>query len=124
MKLFLKLFVVSFLLISCGGQKVDKLYVNAKIWTGDSSNPSASVMAIKGEKIVYVGNDASKYTADETIDIGGKLLLPGLTDNHTHFLSAGYSLSSVKLKDAMTKQEFIDRIAAFCKSKADDTCVM
>ena len=76
MKLFLKLFVVSFLLISCGGQKVDKLYVNAKIWTGDTSNPSASVMAIKGEKIVYVGNDASKYTADETIDIGGKLLLP------------------------------------------------
>ena len=124
MKLFLKLFVVSFLLISCGGQKVDKLYVNAKIWTGDSSNPSASVMAIKGEKIVYVGNDASKYTADETIDIGGKLLLPGLTDNHTHFLSAGYSLSSVKLKDAMTKQEFIDRIAAFCKSKPDDTWVM
>jgi predicted amidohydrolase YtcJ len=124
MKHLLKLFVVSFLLISCGGQKVDKLYVNAKIWTGDTSNPSATVMAIKGEKIVYVGNDATKYTANETIDVGGKLLLPGFTDNHTHFLSAGYSLSSVKLKDAMTKQEFIDRIAAFCKSKPDDTWVM
>jgi predicted amidohydrolase YtcJ len=124
MKYFFNLFVVSFLLISCGGQKVDKLYVNAKIWTGDTSNPSATVMAIKGEKIVYVGNDATKFTANETIDVGGKLLLPGLTDNHTHFLSAGYSLSSVKLKDAMTKQEFINRIAAFCKSKPDDTWVM
>ena len=124
MKHFLKLFVVSMFLISCGNEKVDKLYVNAKIWTGDSTNPSASVMAVKGEKIVYVGNDASKYSAGETIDVGGKLLLPGFTDNHTHFLSAGYSLSSVKLKDAMTKQEFIDRIAAFCKSKPDDSWVM
>jgi predicted amidohydrolase YtcJ len=124
MKHFLKLFVVSLFLISCGSEKVDKLYVNAKIWTGDSTNPSASVMAVKGEKIVYVGNDASKYSAGETIDVGGKLLLPGFTDNHTHFLSAGYSLSSVKLKDAMTKQEFIDRIAAFCKSKPDDSWVM
>ena len=124
MKNFLKVFVLSLVLVSCGSEKVDKLYVNAKIWTGDSANPSASVMAVKGEKIVYVGDDASKYNAVETIDVGGKLLLPGLTDNHTHFLSAGYSLSSVKLKDAMTKQEFIDRIAAFCKSKPDDTWVM
>ena len=46
------------------------------------------------------------------------------TDNHTHFLSAGYSLSSVKLKDAMTKQEFINRISAFCKSLPGDTWVM
>lgn len=124
MKHFIKLCTLSLLLLSCGGQKVDKLYINAKIWTGDTLNPSASVMAVKGEKIVYVGNDALKYTANETIDVEGKLLLPGFTDNHTHFLSAGYSLSSVKLKDAMTKQEFIDRIAAFCKSKSDESWVM
>lgn len=124
MKSFLKLLVLSLILVSCGSEKVDKLYINAKIWTGDSANPSASVLAVKGEKIVYVGDDASKYSAAETIDVGGKLLLPGLTDNHTHFLSAGYSLSSVKLKDAMTKQEFIDRIAAFCKNMPGDTWVM
>lgn len=124
MKGFLKLLVLSLVLVSCGSEKVDKLYINAKIWTGDSANPSASVLAVKGEKIVYVGDDASKYSAAETVDVGGKLLLPGLTDNHTHFLSAGYSLSSVKLKDAMTKQEFIDRIAAFCKNMPGDTWVM
>lgn len=124
MKGFIKLLVLSLVLVSCGSEKVDKLYINAKIWTGDSANPSASVLAVKGEKIVYVGDDASKYSAAETVDVGGKLLLPGLTDNHTHFLSAGYSLSSVKLKDAMTKQEFIDRIAAFCKNMPGDTWVM
>ncbi|MEY3246089.1 MAG: hypothetical protein RL253_1256, partial [Bacteroidota bacterium] len=48
MKIFLKVFVLSLVLVSCGSEKVDKLYVNAKIWTGDSINPSATVIAVKG----------------------------------------------------------------------------
>jgi predicted amidohydrolase YtcJ len=124
MKNFLQLLFISLLFVSCGKEKVDRMYVNAKIWTGDTLNPSATVIAVKGEKIVYVGDDATKFTANETIDVQGKQLLPGFTDNHTHFLSAGYALSSVKLKDAMTKEEFIKRIAEFCKSKPDDTWVM
>ncbi len=103
------------ILISCSGNKVDRIYYNAKIWTGDVSNPEVSVLAVKGDKIVYVGDDKEKFRADEKIDLQGMLVLPGFTDNHTHFLSAGYSLSSVKLKDAMTKDEFIKRIDAFCK---------
>ncbi len=124
MKNFLQLLFIALLFVSCGKEKVDRIYVNAKIWTGDTLNPSATVIAVKGEKIVYVGDDATKFTANETIDVQGKQLLPGFTDNHTHFLSAGYALSSVKLKDAMTKEEFIKRIADFCKSKQDDTWVM
>ena len=124
MKNIVQLLFISLLFVSCGKEKVDRIYVNAKIWTGDTLNPSATVIAVKGEKIVYVGDDATKFTANETIDVQGKQLLPGFTDNHTHFLSAGYALSSVKLKDAMTKEEFIKRIADFCKSKPDDTWVM
>lgn len=124
MKNFLQLLFISLLFVSCGKEKVDRMYVNAKIWTGDTLNPSATVIAVKGEKIVYVGDDATKFNANETIDVQGKQLLPGFTDNHTHFLSAGYALSSVKLKDAMTKEEFIKRIAEFCKNKPDDTWIM
>ena len=104
-------------LFSCNTtNKADKVYVNGNIWTGDSSNPSASVIAIKGDKIIYVGNDPSKVSGGKVIDLNGKMMVPGFTDNHTHFLSAGYGLSSVKLKDAMTKAEFIQRISDFCKS--------
>ena len=124
MKNIVQLLFISLLFVSCGKEKVDRIYVNAKIWTGDTLNPSATVIAVKGEKIVYVGDDATKFIANETIDVQGKQLLPGFTDNHTHFLSAGYALSSVKLKDAMTKEEFIKRVAEFCKSKPDDTWVM
>ena len=96
MKLITALLLMSIFGISCSGNKVDKIYINAKIWTGDSSNPSASVMAIKEDKIIYVGNDASAFEANEVIDLQGKRLLPGFTDNHTHFLSAGYGLASVQ----------------------------
>ncbi len=114
--------VFAFSLLSCG-KKADKIYFNGHIWTGDFSNPAATVMAIKGDKIVYVGDDPDAYSG-ERIDLEGKLVLPGFTDNHTHFLSAGYSLSSVKLKDAMTRQEFIKRIGDFCRSKPGSAWVM
>ena len=118
------LLVMVFFILSCSGKKADKVYFNGNIWTGDVSNPVATVIAIKDGKIVYVGDDADAYSASEKIDLEGKLVVPGFTDNHTHFLSAGYGLSSVKLKDAMTKSAFIQRIADFCKSHPDSTWVM
>jgi predicted amidohydrolase YtcJ len=111
-------------LFSCNTtNKADKVYVNGNIWTGDSSNPSATTIAIKGDKIIYVGNDPSKVSGGEVIDLKGKMMVPGFTDNHTHFLSAGYGLSSVHLKDAMTKAAFIQRISDFCKSHPGNTWI-
>ena len=51
--------------------------------------------------------ESFKGSNTEMIDLGGKLMLPGFIDNHTHFLSGGYNLSSVDLRKAKTKQEFI-----------------
>jgi 5-methylthioadenosine/S-adenosylhomocysteine deaminase len=44
-------------------------------------------VAIQGDKILAVGPDAylrSQYQAGETIDCGGKVLMPGLVNAHTH----------------------------------------
>ena len=121
-KLFFLLGIVA--LFSCNSSnRADKVYVNGVIWTGDTAQPSASVIAVKGDKIIYVGNDASQVNGGEVIDLNGKMVVPGFTDNHTHFLSAGYALSSVKLKDAMTKAEFIKRISDFCKSHPGDSWI-
>ena len=49
--------LVVFSLISCGPKIADKVYFNATIWTADSSNIHATVLAIKDNKIIYVGND-------------------------------------------------------------------
>jgi hypothetical protein len=39
----------------------DKIYFNAKIWTGDSANAWADAIAIKGNEIVYVGKDYQSF---------------------------------------------------------------
>lgn len=95
--------------------KADTIYINGKIWTGDTENPWATCIAIKGNKILYVGKEFEGYTSQQTniIDLHGKLVVPGFTDNHTHFISSGYNLGSVDLRNANTKEEFIKRIKEY-----------
>ena len=47
------------------------------------------------------------------IDARGQLVLPGFNDAHVHFLSGGFQLASVDLRDANTPEEFAQRIQAF-----------
>jgi predicted amidohydrolase YtcJ len=46
------------------------------------------------------------------IDLGGRLAVPGFIDNHVHFIASGLNLSRVQLRDAASREEFVDRIAA------------
>src|SRR5258708_5124133 len=44
----------------------------------------AGVVAISGNAIAAVGHPADAYTAAETIDCGGRVVMPGLVNAHTH----------------------------------------
>ena len=48
---------------------------------------------------------------------GGGLVVPGLADDHTHFLSGGYQLSSVDLRMAASPQEFVQKIKDFAAER-------
>lgn len=70
-------------------QKVDTLFINAIVLTMDEKltqyDPGA--VAVKGDSIVVVGPEAElkkEYSAKEVIDCGGKILMPGLVNAHTH----------------------------------------
>ena len=80
--------------------------LNAFVHTMDTNHPTASAIAVFGNKIAAVGDTAeiAKLAGPNTrkIDAAGKLVLPGFNDSHTHFLMGGYSLSSVDLRDATT----------------------
>jgi predicted amidohydrolase YtcJ len=100
--------------------------VSAKVWTGDPKRPSAEAVAISGDRIAGVGSsdEIRKLVAAtgttggpvEVIDAGGQFLVPGFVDSHVHFLDGGQRLSSVQLRDARTRDEFVARIAAFAKT--------
>ena len=68
----------------------DIIIKNAKIFTSDETNPNAEAVAVKGNRIVYVGDnagvDAWKSDVTRLIDGQGHTLTPGFIDTHVHLL--------------------------------------
>ncbi len=118
--------VFSLFIISCTHHPIaDRVYLNAKIWTGDSSNPSATAIAIKDSIILYVGDGYQSYVGSNTIlkDLGGKMLVPGFIDNHTHFLDGGFSLSAINLRQVKSVRDFITIVRHFADSSKDNSWI-
>jgi predicted amidohydrolase YtcJ len=104
----------------------DIIYKNAIIWTGDNNNPSASSIAVAGNSILYVGNNADPFTGSNTklFDAKGKLIVPGFIDNHTHFLSGGYQLTAVNLREATSKEAFINTLKKYITALTDNRWIL
>jgi predicted amidohydrolase YtcJ len=102
----------------------DLLITNANVRTMDAGRPEAEAIAIVGNRIVAVGSDSLlRETAGpktHIIDAGGRLVVPGFNDAHVHFLSGGFQLSQVNLRDADTPAEFTRRIAEFAEKVQSD----
>ncbi len=69
----------------------DRIFVNARIWTGDDAKPQAEALAIAGDRLVGVGSDADIRAMagpnTDIVDLGGRRVLPGFNDAHWHLPS-------------------------------------
>lgn len=78
---------------SSGSPTADLLLVNGRITTLDPANPEADTVAIADGRILAVGRrqDLAVTTGPETqvIDLGGRRVIPGLNDSHTHLIRGG-----------------------------------
>jgi predicted amidohydrolase YtcJ len=101
---------------SLQAQDADLIVRNARIWTGDSTRPSAEALAVRGERLIAVGTnaqaDAHRGTATRVIDAGGRFITPGFIDDHTHFASAGALLIGANLLDVHTPGPLAERVKA------------
>lgn len=120
---------IAFVLFAClaaaftqtpaGAQKfeADLVIVNANVRTMDAKTPTAQALAVYGRRIAAVGTteEIRQHAGARTrvIDAKGALVLPGFNDSHVHFLSGGFQLASVDLRDAATPGEFAERIRRF-----------
>ncbi|MEI8040461.1 MAG: amidohydrolase [Verrucomicrobiota bacterium] len=97
----------------------DLLIINAAVHTMDQALPAADAVAILGNRIAAVGSTAEirplAGPRTRVIDAGGKLVLPGFNDAHVHFLSGGFSLANVDLRDAQSPQEMARRLGEYAR---------
>ncbi|MDK3075737.1 amidohydrolase [Sedimentitalea sp. JM2-8] len=80
-------------------EAADIVFTNANIHTMDEDNPTAQAVAISGNTISYVGDDAGiqSLIGDDTrvIDAQGHLMVPGFIESHSHLLVAAAAISGV-----------------------------
>lgn len=115
---YCRLFVVALLLHStlsfAQGSSNERVLFNAKIFTADPQNPYAEAVAIRGGKIVAVGNLPevlkSVSSSAERVDLDGKSLFPGFIDSHSHSIDGGLSLIGA---DATDKVSSLDQLPSF-----------
>jgi len=116
--IFLSLFM-SVVHTSAASLAPDLVIVNASVHTMDQAQPRAEAVAVLGNRIVAVGStvDIRAQVGPKTrvVDARGKNVFPGFNDAHVHFLSGGYSLSSVDLRDAKSPEEVARRLADYAK---------
>ncbi len=101
--------------------RVTLAVVNVRAWTGDPRRPWADALAIADDRIVAVGSGAEirKLTPPATRLIDGRrqMAVPGFIDSHIHLIDGGRALAAVRLRDARTPREFVDRIAAHAAAR-------
>lgn len=106
------------------------VFINAKILTMDDAFSEASCIAIKGERILAVGDRQDMDNLDEPdveiIDCAGKTILPGFIEPHFHFLpcSTMEEIENVGPFRFETVQGALDRLKQLADESGPDDWVM
>lgn len=91
------------------------LFRHRRIWTGNREQPWTDALLIDDGLVTAVGSDALQLTADQTVDLPGTLVLPGLHDAHLHTGWLAQEASSVDLRPARSLDEAVAIVAAFVR---------
>src|SRR5882757_7142625 len=71
---------------SCPGGK-DLVLIHGKILTVDSADRTVTTVRIRDHRFLTVGEPLNREeTCVQIVDLGGRTVIPGLIDNHTHFV--------------------------------------
>src|SRR5437588_12921155 len=95
-------------------ETADVVFVNGNVYTVNEKQPRAEAVAIKKDRIVFVGSneDAKKFHAARTIDLAGKTVVPGLTDSHCHIFGIGERELTLNREGTNTLHDFLAKVQA------------
>jgi predicted amidohydrolase YtcJ len=103
----------------------DLVLLHGKIHTEDASRSVVQALAVRGNTIVAAGTDqtigALVGPSTRRIDLGGRVVLPGIIDAHTHPAQSAQDLGKCSLDDkALTLSDIKSRVAACLKEQPGD----
>ena len=97
----------------------DLVLFNGRVFTVEKSMPWAQAVAIRDGKFVAVGSDQEVKKligkGTQTLDLQGKLVLPGFNDAHLHFANGGLYLLGIDLRPARDEKEFVSILKEYIK---------
>ncbi|MGQ0815302.1 MAG: amidohydrolase [Gemmatimonadota bacterium] len=95
-------------------QSADLILTNARVYTADAAQPQAQAVAVRGDRIVFVGSAQEaavlRGAATRIIDLKGKTVIPGMIDAHGHLTGLGSALRSVDLVGTRSYEEIVERV--------------
>lgn len=97
----------------------DMIFVGGEFYTANPRQPWASAVAVRGDSIIYVGDEAGAADfvgpATSQYQLNGALVIPGIVDAHTHPGLVARSADNLQLADSRTQEELMAAIAAIVK---------
>ena len=127
--------LVALALLSCGACGVsaqpapvadpaDLIVHHAVVYTVDAAAPRAEAVAVRGDRIAYIGTDAGalalKGPATRVVDAGGRAMIPGLQDAHGHVLGLGEQLSELDLRGTTSFAAIAAKVAERARATPAD----
>lgn len=99
---------------------VPTIFTNAKILAGDGVEFAKGTLAVEGGKILYVGEGPYPHGPEaEVVDLGGKVIIPGLVDTHSHIGRLSGADSGSPIQPEVRVVDSINvRDASFRKARA------
>lgn len=101
----------------------DLIINGARVYTADESNPLAEAIAVRGKRIIYVGDDAGASAwcgpHTRTVEGGGRTVLPGFIDSHFHLMHGALALGDIQLYDVRTLAELEAAVRQFAVENPD-----
>ena len=97
-------------------QTADTVFKNGNIYTANDKEPRAEAIAVKADRIVFLGSNAEvqQYVGQSTrvVDLKGNTVLPGFTDSHQHLSGVGQREMTLNLEGTTSLVDLLAKVKA------------
>jgi predicted amidohydrolase YtcJ len=92
-------------------------YIRGTVLTQRRETPRAEAVVTRGNRILFAGTTDDALAAGgpgaRVVDLGGRCMLPGFIDGHTHFVQGGMHLEGVNLRACRSAEDFAATLKAY-----------